>query len=119
MSDKSWFQIIEATVRGGRIYVKGHWMVGPEENPTPRNNNLRPIELEPVLVTEILEQKAIDMLSELATKKKGQPIEPEEKQAIYAGLEDDFPLYKALAVFMKCLADNLHEETGVQCSVSF
>lgn len=118
MEGKSWFHIIEATIRGGRIYVKGHWMVGPEDNPVPRNNNLRPIELEPFLVNEILEQKAIDMLEELTAKKKGRPISQEEKDAIYAGLEDDFPLCTAMKFFLKALADNLHKETGMQVNVS-
>ncbi len=118
MESKSWFHIIETIIREGRIYVKGHWMVGPPDNPVPRNNNLRPIELEPVLVTEILQQKALDMIGELTAKKKGQPVAQEEKDAIYAGLEVDNPLYTAMRVFLRTLADNLHEETGMQVNVS-
>lgn len=118
MSNKSWFHIIETTIRGGRIFVKGHWMVGPPENPAPRNNNLRPIELEPVLVGEIMEQQAVAMLEALEVEKKGQPVSEEEKTAIYAGLEADNPLYTAMATFLKALADQLHTETGLQCNVS-
>jgi hypothetical protein len=114
----SWFQIIETTIRGGRVYVKGHWMVGTEESPAPRNNHLRPVELEPMLVTEILEQQARERLAELTEAKKGAPISDEEKTTIYAGLEADNPLYTAMSGFLKAVANDLHTETGMQVNVS-
>jgi len=113
-----WFEIIEVTLREGRVRIKGHWMrKNSAGDIAPRNVHTQPINLEPMMPRELFEHAVQEALGELATSKKGQPVEREEKDEITASAENSNPLYMAMENLLKAAAHDLSVEMGMEVKV--
>ncbi len=114
----TWFEIIEAKITEGRIYLKGHWMVGEdEETAVPRNVHTQPILLEPMMPREAVACEVEIQAEEKQAQKGELPLSKEEKEEILASVEKSNPVYIALENLMKAAANALHAEMGVEVRV--
>lgn len=100
---------IEITIANGQVSSKCN-LVNDENNNV--NHTARPVYLKPVSITDKMGQDMLEMIEDFVGKNKRPPDESEKEQ-MYANIEANNPLYKALEHFMVIYAEEIQKETGI------